>query len=394
MRILLTSHGYPPTISGVTLVVQKLARALVRMGHDVTVLTGSERFTAYEAEDRGVRLVRVETRRNPYWAANPVPVMTLDWLERFLSRVRPDVIHCHDALPLCLPVTRARKRLDIPLVATCHYYPSFVASYVVKANRGQAVVEDIAWRYSVRLYNKVDHVVFATYTHRDEFVKHGLESHTHVISNGVDLTRYHAGLPPHDFASLYGLPSGRRVLTVGRLAKDKDIEVVIDAVARLDTSPPVHLLVVGEGPHKDALVAHARAQGAQARVHFLGFVPEADLPALYRASDVYAISSNHEVQSLPALQAAASAVPIVAVAQGSLPEICRDGENGILVPTGDSDAFAGALDAILGTPAAALMGQAGHRLSREHDERMTFAHYESLYQVAARHVEQVQPLRS
>jgi D-inositol-3-phosphate glycosyltransferase len=100
---------------------------------------------------------------------------------------------------------------------------------------------------------------------------------------------------------------------------------------------------------------------------------------------VFAISSNHEVQSLPALQAAATGLPIVAAAHGSLPEVCRDGENGILVRSESPKAFAAALRAALIPAVAAQMGVASLRLARDHDEHATFDAYERLYaEMAAR----------
>jgi 1,2-diacylglycerol 3-alpha-glucosyltransferase len=66
MHILMLSHGYPPTISGVTLVVQKVARAMVERGHDVTVVTASDHGAPYQSEDQGVRLWRVRSAPNPF----------------------------------------------------------------------------------------------------------------------------------------------------------------------------------------------------------------------------------------------------------------------------------------------------------------------------------------
>ena len=345
----------------------------------MTVLAGSERFGAYEAYDRGVHVVHLASRRNPYWPANPVPMHTLEALEIAVARERPDIIHAHDALPFLLQLTRARGRFTAPVMATCHYYPSFVASYLADAEMTQEMVERIAWRYTIGLYDRVDEVVFATRTHRDSFRRHGLTSSTHVISNGVDTRRYSPAVPPLDLTLRYGVPDGPRVLAVGRLAQDKDLEVLIGAMATLRQQVPARLLLVGEGPHREALESAAHEAGVASSVHFLGFVPEDDLPALYRACDAFAISSNHEVQSLPALQAAATGLPIVAADQGALHEICRDGENGILVNTESPAEWAAALRAVLEPDVKDRMGQAGLLLAQEHDEHATFARYEALY---------------
>lgn len=375
---MLTTHGYPPTVSGVTLVVQRLARALVGRGHRVTVLAGSDTFRAYDSYDRGVHVIRLDSRRNPYWQANPMPIGAAEALQRLVHRERPDAVHAHDALPFLLHLARAHDRLGPPLVATCHYYPSFVASYLADGQLTQDLVENLAWQYTIGLYNRVPNVVFATRTHQDRFKAKGLSTRTHVISNGVDLQRYSPLTPPLDTAERYGLPAGPKLLAVGRLARDKDLEVLVRAVRRLE-HPDAALVLVGEGPHREALEETARRSGVDGRIHFMGFVPEDDLPGLYRACDVFVISSNHEVQSLPALQAAAVGLPIVAADRGALPEICRDGENGLLVRSVSSAEWAGKIGAALEPGAHERMAQAGLRLAREHDERLTFDRYESLY---------------
>lgn len=376
---MLTSHGYPPTVSGVTLVVQRLARALVERGHQVTVLAGSDRFAPYETYDRGVHVVRLESRPNPYWPANPVPRLSVEDFERQVARRSPDVVHCHDALPFCMRAVRSRHHLLAPLMATCHYYPSFVASYLTSAELTNEIIEELTWRYSIALYNRVGEVVFATATHRDHFVQRGLTAKTHVISNGVDVHRYSPAVEPEDAVWATRLPAGPRILAVGRLAQDKNLEVLINAIANVRSEPHAHLLLVGEGPHQEALEAAAEEAHVSPFVHFLGFVPEMELPGLYRSCDAFAISSNHEVQSLPALQAAATGLPIVAAAQGSLPEICVDGENGLLVRTESPEDFAVALSGVLEPATAIRMGLASLGISRLHDERLTFDAYESLY---------------
>lgn len=376
LRVLLTTHGYPPTISGVTLVVQRLARALVSRGHAVTVLAASDKYAAYEAYDQGVRVVRLASHRNPYWPANPVPTTTLDDLLEIVRREGPDLVHAHDALPFCLQLVRGRTRLGIPLVATCHYFPSFVAEYLASSEMGHDLAENAAWRYSIALYNRIPDVVFATATHRDRFVRHGLQTRTHIISNGTDLARYNREVQPMNVTERYSLHGGGRILAVGRLAKDKDLDVLIRALPHV---PAARLLIVGEGPHEGALREFAQREGVANRVHFLGFVPEDELPGLYRACDVFAISSNHEVQSLPALQAAATGLPIVAADRGSLAEVCIDGENGILVRGDSAEEWGEALVRALEPQAASQMGLAGMQLAARHDLAKTFDAYESLY---------------
>ncbi|HSJ57845.1 MAG TPA: glycosyltransferase, partial [Anaerolineae bacterium] len=178
----------------------------------------------------------------------------------------------------------------------------------------------------------------------------------------------------------YGLPAHPRVLFVGRLAKDKEIDVLIRGMPRLWKSSNAHLLIVGRGEEREELGELAAELGVDHCVHFMGYVAEEDLPALYRASDLFSIVSTTEVQSLPTLQAAATGIPIVAAGAMALPELVHDGINGYLVPPEAPDAFAEAAAAILDNPElAARMGRESLQIAAPHAEEYTFDAYEDLY---------------
>ena len=96
MRIMMFSHGYPPTISGVTLVVQKLRRAMVERGHAVMVVTASEKNLPYQSEDQGVQLERILGLPNPFWWEGPMPFIFPGNIRSLADRFKPDIIHTHD----------------------------------------------------------------------------------------------------------------------------------------------------------------------------------------------------------------------------------------------------------------------------------------------------------
>ncbi len=382
MRILMSSHGYPPTISGVTLVVQKIARAMVRRGHAVTLVTASEHGEPYEAEDQGVRLVRVRSLPNPFWSEGPNPIARRGRLEEVIAEVQPDIIHVHEATLMAILLTGLAREAAVPVLATCYYVPRFVARYLSFGDEPSSLVETLTWGYTIRLFNRFDLVVFATVAHRGLFLEQGLEVPTRIISNGLDIERYR--LPdgrPDDVETRLSLPPRPRLLFVSRLARDKEIDILIQAMPIIRRQWPAHLLLVGRGDDRSRLEDLVAELGLQEAVHFLGFVAEEDMPPLYRSVDLFAIASTCEVQSLPTLQAVATGLPVVAANALALPELVRDGENGFLVPPGDPVALAEAALRILSDPAlAARMGQRSRALAEPHDERHTFDQYEALYQ--------------
>lgn len=381
MRILMASHAYPPTVSGVTLVVQKVARAMVRKGHSVTVIAGTDREEAYRDEDEGVRLIRVRGISNPWWKETVIPFIGRRELDEIADEVQPEILHTHEMAFLALALLRLKKDTQLPGLASCYYVPRFAARYLSWGNTPRSTIESLVWSLSIWGFNQADQVIFATEAHRSIFLEQGLTAPTTIISNGIDTERYcPAAGPQDDVEERYELPPRPRILFVSRMAKDKEIDVLIGAMAQICQECEAHLLLVGRGGERERLETLAGELGVGRFVHFLGFVPEEDMPAIYRAADLFAITSLYEVQSLPTLQALATSLPVVAANAVALPEIVHDGVNGFLVPPGDSGATAQAILRILGDPdLMRQMGQAGLSIVKSHAEPYTFDQYDELY---------------
>src|SRR4029450_3171936 len=125
-------------------------------------------------------------------------------------------------------------------------------------------------------------------------------------------------------------------------------------LARVDAAS---LVVLGDGPERPRLEARRDELGLGDRVRFLGTGTRSDVVRLFRAADVALLTSAWENLPHTVLEALAAGTPVVATAVGGVPEVVREGENGLLVPAGDVAAIAGAID----------------RLSRDEDLRATLA---------------------
>lgn len=382
MKILLFSHSYPPVISGVSVVVQKVAWEMVKRGHQVTVVTASDSGAAYNDQDKGVALVRVRSAPNPFWSEGRLPLLSYSGLREIVADVQPDLINTHDSGLLGAQLYRMEhQRGHVPELLTCHFLPQYVSYYVHVGDVIEEAVQEITWGYTIRMINGFNHVIFPTETQRRTFIEKGLESTSSVISNGLDIFRYNpVSANDEEVIARYKLPPGHRILVVGRLAKDKKLDILIRSMREIESRQPAHLLLVGRGDNRERLQDLVESLALQDRVHFLGFVPEEDLPAIYRHADIFAIASDVEVQSIPTLQAAATGLPIVAVAAGALPELVKDEINGYLVPPGEPAAFAAAFSKLIDKPALAeKFGQASLEIGRQHAEMYTFDAYENIY---------------
>ena len=380
MRIMMFSHGYLPTLSGVTLVVQKIARAMVERGHEVTIITASEKYRPYHSEDMGVRLVRVLGIPNPFWWEGPFAFIRPGAIRKLADDFQPDVIHTHENVLLSNLLIMVRWDKRPAFISSCYSLPRYVTQYLHLGGL-ENQFEAVMWKLAVGNLNHFEHVVFCTHSHERDFLAHGLRPPTTVISNGVNIQRYNPKkLPGEDIEERYRLPKGPRILSVGRLMKDKKLDLLIEAMRDVVDKQEAHLLVVGRGSERPKLNALIQQLKLEQYIHLLGYVPEQDLPALYRASHLFAIPSLVEVQSLPALQAAVTGLPIVAANSAALPELVRNGENGYLVYPLTPKKLGEAILSVISDPdKARAMGKVSLEIGGAHDEQLTFEAYDKFY---------------
>jgi glycosyltransferase involved in cell wall biosynthesis len=128
--------------------------------------------------------------------------------------------------------------------------------------------------------------------------------------------------------------------SAGRLTAQKALDVALDAVVRV---PEARLLLLGDGPERPRLEAEAVARGLGDRVRFLGPGTRDEVLRLFAAADAMLVTSAWENLPHTVLEALAVGTPVIATSVGGVPEVVRDGENGLLVPPGDAIAVAAAV---------------------------------------------------
>jgi phosphatidylinositol alpha-1,6-mannosyltransferase len=191
-----------------------------------------------------------------------------------------------------------------------------------------------------------------------------------VVPLGTTPGHFRPGLDPRALREKHGLDGGPWLLTVSRLEWHKGIDTVIRARpavrAALPAAPPRYA-VAGIGPHRARFERLAADLGVGDAVRFLGFVEDAELPALYNAVDLYVGASRRvellaEGFGIALVEASACGVAVVGGRSGGVPDAVRDGETGILVDPDEPAAVAAGIVALLGDEAARRrMGAAGRR---------------------------------
>lgn len=169
-------------------------------------------------------------------------------------------------------------------------------------------------------------------------------------------------------------------IAVGRLDAIKNHELMIDAFARVaKATPHARLTIVGDGPRRQAIDSHIDRLGLRARVDMLGF--RTDVADLLARADVFLLSSRYEGISIALLEAMRAGLPVVATKVGGVPETVVAQRTGMLVESGDTEAFAQAMTALAKSPdQRRLLGAAAQDLQqREFSLDAMLSRYGAIY---------------
>jgi glycosyltransferase involved in cell wall biosynthesis len=272
--------------------------------------------------------------------------------------------------------------MNVPTILTIHQLPPTATRHL--PDPLQVVMENLLWRYGRWYTQKFMALITPTETTSSEVRKILARSVT-TISNGIDLQIFHPFLLKEEGAAIrqkWNLPPDvPLILHVGRLDPDKDVERVIQAASQALKRNNAHLLIVGDGLRRPALVKLCESLGISDRVHFTGFISTwQGLPELYRIARLFITASEIETQGMVLLEAAASGLPIVAVRATCIPEIVHDDVNGFLAEPGDTEGLGRGITALLDDESkVARMGRASLALAQQHNNQFTIEAHEKLY---------------
>lgn len=357
MRLAIFTDSFYPELGGIQDSIATTARALCGRGHDLLVCAPAAARSDYRAAglpcakiDLGER-VRVERL-----FSLPLPSSTRQsrlllptgrrW--RMLEGFRPDLIHTHTFLGAGWEALVAARRLQVPLVGTNHWAIEAFGTYVPFA---AAPLARTAVRAVASYYDRCDLVTGPSRCAIEELAAHGLRRPSTVVSNPIDTERFRPATAAHKqrLKARFGF-SDATVLYAGRLAIEKDIDVLIRSVARLRRDVPnVMLALAGHGTARPRLERLARQLGVAPRVRFLGTLDPTSLSDACRAADVFSIASRSETQSMVLLQAMSSGLPAVGARWRALSEYLPEGA-GFLAEPGSAEDFAAKLSILLTRP--------------------------------------------
>jgi glycosyltransferase involved in cell wall biosynthesis len=384
MHIVIVGQAYYPGNNGQAVFTINLAEGLARIGHKVAAIVPSTNLHTQRTIRNGVTILGVAALHLKFIHDNTYYTpLSYGSINHFFNEFRPEIVHIQDHYLLSQAALRAAKKWRIPSIGTNHFLPQNIIHYLRLPVWTQERVNRLLWRIMFDVYKHLDFVTTPTQTAAQILRRQNLKMPIQAVSCGVNLSQFQPDptVNRYEVHQRYGLdPQKITLLYVGRVDKEKDLEVLIQALYQLQRDD-LQIIIVGQGKHLETLRSLATELGLAGKVVFTNYVPDEDLPALFNSADIFAMPSQAELQSIATLEAMASGRPILAANARALPELVDNGVNGYLFRAGDIKDAARRIGQLVEERARwPAMGLASQQKVQPHTLDNTLRRYETLYQ--------------
>ncbi len=324
------SDTYLPAVDGVVTSMLNFKRELERRGNKVYIFASKKgmgrRSRTHEAKDVFL-YPGVDFKPYPQYSVAVFPYYSL----LKLRSLDVDIVHAQTPFVMGFSGLLAAKLGRYPLVGSYHTMISSksLSSYYPKNPTLKRFYSTYIWKYTKFFYRRCDVTIAPSRAIDGLLRKHGI-SDTALVPNSIDTRRFRPEVRGGAMRDRLGVRDGERVvLYLGRVSREKKIEVLLRAAKSLRAKRNDLVFVVGgTGPAVEHYQRMARRLGIADRVRFLGFVDDKVLPNLYAASDLLCLPSTFETQGIVSLEAMAVGKPVVAADYLALREVIENGKNG------------------------------------------------------------------
>lgn len=324
VRILVVTESFLPHMNGVTNSVLRITDHFAEAGDDVEIIAPQ-----FPRADRSLRTScgrRVAVRRiasMPLAGYPDVRIATTSAaaLRRRILAVEPDVIHLASPTVLGGRAVVAAQRLGVPTVAV---YQTDIPGYT--ARYGMPFLESAGWQLLREVHNRATLTLAPSTATRDQLIDHGVDR-VHLWRRGVDTSLFSPSLRSERLRARLARPGERIVMYVGRLAPEKQVE----DLKVIHDMPGVRLVIVGEGPERDALRRHLP------RARFTGFRAGTDLATHLASADLFIHPGELETFGQTIQEAMASGLPVIAPRSGGPVDLVTPSRTGWLYTPGMLD---------------------------------------------------------
>jgi len=347
MKILITTDLYATGTNGVVTSVKNLKEELEKKGHEVRILTVSEKLRSHK-EDNTYYIKSL-----PLGIVYPDVRMPISYRHRFLRELvqwKPDVIHSQCECFSYQFAGYIAKKTGAPIVHTYHTLYEQYVTYVFPSQRIGAYFVGILSKLRLR---KAEAIVAPTQKVEHVLKNYGIRNPIHVIPSGIALEQHQNRITEQerkDRRAALGIPEAHTVLlNLGRLGAEKNLTELIALFAMVHSQyDQLTLLIVGDGPARKELEEMAVELGIRDHVIFTGMVDPSEVHKYYQLGDIFVSTSTSETQGLTYIEAAANGLPLLCRRDPCLDGVLVEGRNGFEYEA--EEEFCGILETILHNP--------------------------------------------
>lgn len=334
MNIGLFTDTYFPQINGVATSVHTLAGALRARGHNVYIFTPKDPNTTAEQSDENV----IAMPSLPFMLLRNYRVGLIYSPRAFnqISHLHLDIVHTQTEFPLGIFGKLLSTVKKIPMV---HTYHTMYEDYVHYIAKGYIVTPAMAKEFSKLFCNSATAVVAPTEKAKHFLEEYGVTKPIEIIPTGIDTSLFaKKNFLEQDTIALkqsLGLEKDTPViLSLGRVAKEKSIDVILRALPKLfQKMPQARMVIVGDGPERENLEHLAKELDIAHKVLFIGAKPWTEIGKYYQIGTVFCSASVSETQGLTFAEAMAGGIPVVAKRDESIENIIENNKTGLLFET-------------------------------------------------------------
>ena len=348
MKVLITTDLYTTATNGVVTSVRNLMEELTKKGHEVRVLTVSEKLKSHQ--DGNIYYIK----SLPLGAIYPDVRMPLsNHHHRFIRELiewKPDLIHSQCEFFSYQFAEYISRKTGAPIVHTYHTLYEQYVTYIIPSQRLGAY---FVGKLSKLRLRKADAIVAPTAKVETVLKNYGLHNPIHVVPSGVALDQHKQRLTEEERKQKrkdLGIPEDALVLlNLGRLGTEKNLTEVVELFAQTRAhNDRLYLLIVGDGPARRELEETAENLKVQQYVIFTGMVAPEEVHSYYQLGDVFVSASTSETQGLTYVEAAANGLPLLCRKDPCLDGVLVEGRNGWEYEA--EEEFCEILDALLDHP--------------------------------------------
>jgi len=324
LKIGIFTDSYRPYTSGVVRSIETFSAELQAQGHE-TYIFAPDYPNCEGNEQRVFRFSSIPApTNNGFVLAVPISIR----LRPLLKKLNLDIIHVHSPFMLGRLGARWAKKLNLPLVFTFH---TLYDQYVHYVPFGQNLTKEITKKFCAEFCNHCDLVIVPTGVITDHLKNWGVAADIRVIPTGIKLENFRQEQKNWLQTKFNIDPAAKIIISVGRLGKEKNFGFIIDSFKEIAAAyPDTRLVLVGNGPEKEALAKQCRELGIAGQVVFTGTLTGEETALAYNSAHIFAFASVTETQGLVIGEAKTAGLPVVAVRANGVSEMVEDGIDGFL----------------------------------------------------------------